>query len=173
MVPEEKKMKYSRFLIAFSVLVLSATLPVSAKETHATIVYDDVATEIASARQESGQLWVTTADLTRATKFELKPQGACRDELCFPIPKGRTAEFENTAGGKKFFNLTAFAALVKQPVAHDEALDTWYFGLRSDQRETLSSLQAPDFTLRDMQGNLHSLSDFHGKKVLLVTWASW
>ncbi len=160
MVPEEKKMKYSRF-------------SASAKETHATIVYDDVATEIASARQESGQLWVTTADLTRATKFELKPQGACRDELCFPIPKGRTSEFENTAGGKKFFNLTAFADLVKQPVTHDEALDTWYFGLRSDQRETLSSLQAPDFTLPDMQGKLHSLSDFHGKKVLLVTWASW
>ncbi len=102
-------MKYSRFLIALSLLVPSATLPASAKETHATIVYDDVATEIASARQESGQLWVTTADLTRATKFKLKPQGACRDELCFPIPKGRTSEFENTAGGKKFFNLTAFA----------------------------------------------------------------
>jgi|SRR6267154_45674 len=166
-------MKYSRFFIALSVFVLSATLLASAKEIHATIVYDDVATEIASARQESGHLWVTTTDLTRATKFVLKPEGACRDELCFPIPKGRTAEFENTVSGKKFFNVTAFAALVKQPVARDEALDTWYFGLRSDQRETLTSLQAPDFTLPDMQGKLHSLSDFHGKKVLLVTWASW
>jgi len=166
-------MKYSRFFIALSLLLLSATLLASAKEVHATIVYDDVSTEIASARLEAGQLWVTTADLTRATKFVLKPEGACRDELCFPVPKGRTAEFENTADGKKFFNLSAFAALVQQPVAHDEALEAWYFGLRSDQRETLSSLQAPDFTLPDMQGKMHSLSDFHGKKVLLVTWASW
>lgn len=166
-------MKFSRFFIALSLLLLSTAPPASAKEVHATIVYDDVATEIASARLEAGRLWVTTADLTRATGFVLKPEGACRDELCFPVPKGRTAEFENTAGGKKFFNLSAFAALVKQPVAHDEALDTWYFGLRSDQRETLSSLQAPDFTLPDMQGKMHSLSDFHGKKVLLVTWASW
>src|SRR5258708_13507701 len=100
MVPEEKKMKYSSFLIALSLLVPSATLPASAKETHATIVYDDVATEIASARQESGQLWVTTADLTRSTKFELKPQGASRDELCFPIPKGTPPYFETPAAAQ-------------------------------------------------------------------------
>jgi peroxiredoxin len=37
----------------------------------------------------------------------------------------------------------------------------------------LSSLAAPDFTLPDMNGKLHSLSDFRGKKVLLLTWASW
>jgi len=69
--------------------------------------------------------------------------------------------------------MTAFAQLVHQPVAHDAALATWYFGLRSDQRQQLSSLQAPDFTLPDLQGKPHRLSDFHGKKILLVTWASW
>jgi peroxiredoxin len=34
-------------------------------------------------------------------------------------------------------------------------------------------LEAPDFTLPDIDGQLHSLSDFLGKKVFLVTWASW
>ncbi len=29
------------------------------------------------------------ADLKRATRFEVKPQGVCRDELCFPLPKAR------------------------------------------------------------------------------------
>ena len=43
----------------------------------------------------------------------------------------------------------------------------------ADQRQVLSSLKAPDFTLPDMSGKTHSLSDFRGKKVLLVTWASW
>jgi hypothetical protein len=62
---------------------------------------------------------------------------------------------------------------VRQPVVHDSTLATWYFGLRADERETLSSLTAPDFTLPDMQGKLRSFSDFRGKKVLLVTWASW
>ena len=32
---------------------------------------------------------------------------------------------------------------------------------------------APNFTLPDLNGRVHSLADFRGKKVLLVTWASW
>src|SRR5262249_23146496 len=104
---------------------------------------------------------------------ELKPQGVCRNELCFPVPKARAAEFTRKENGGTLFNLLAFAQLVKQPVAHDEALATWYFGQRADQRESLASLQAPDFTLPDMAGKMHSLLALRGKKVLLVTWASW
>ncbi len=142
-----------------------------AKEEHATIVYDDVATEITPANVKADQLWITNADLKRSTRFEVKPQGVCRDELCFPLPKSRRREF--ISKNKSLFNLTAFAQLTQQPVAHDAALSTWYFGLRSDQRQALASLQAPDFTLPDMNGKLHSLSEFRGRKVLLITWASW
>lgn len=153
-------------------LLITATLA-AAKETRVTIVYDDVATEINPANEESDQLWLSTSDLTRATRFELKPQGVCREELCFPLPKAKKQDFLHESGGKQWFNLAAFAGLVHQPFAHDEAMSTWYFGLRSDQRQTLASLEAPDFTLPDMQGKLHSLADFRGKKVFLVTWASW
>ena len=154
-------------------LILTAALPAIARQIKATIVYDDVATKVASARKEADGLWITTADLKRATRFEVKPQGVCRDELCFPLPKAKRQEFLRKEQGETWFNLTGFAALVHQPVAHDEAALTWYFGLRSDQRQVLSSLQAPDFTLPDINGRRHSLSDFRGKKVLLVTWASW
>jgi AhpC/TSA family len=154
-------------------ILLLATLPAAAKEQRATIVYDDTATDVTSAREDAGQLWITTLDLKRATRFEVKPQGVCRDELCFPLPKAKQEAFIHKDAGASWFNMTAFAQLVHQPVAHDAALATWYFGLRSDQRQQLSSLQAPDFTLPDLQGKLHRLSDFHGKKILLVTWASW
>src|SRR5262245_24753440 len=160
----------------FLILLLVA-VHAHGSEIHPTIVYDDVATEVSAAREEGDQLWITTSDLKRATRFEVKPQGVCRDELCFPLPKSRQQEFlhrdAGQAGAQTWFNLTAFAALVHQPVAHDSALATWYFGLRSDQRQALSSLRAPDFTLPDLQGKPHSLSDFRGKKVFLVTWASW
>ena len=33
--------------------------------------------------------------------------------------------------------------------------------------------QAPDFALPDRNGKIVRLSDFRGKKVVLVTWASW
>ena len=32
---------------------------------------------------------------------------------------------------------------------------------------------APDFSLPDWQGKQISLSDFKGKKIMLLTWASW
>lgn len=159
--------------VAAFVLLPVSPLAIHAKQVRATIVYDDVATEVTSASAGAAQLWISTADLTRATRFELKPQGVCRDQLCFPVPKARASEFVRNDSGTTFFNLLAFAQLVNQPVAYDAALSTWYFGLRSDQREGLSSLQAPDFTLPDMAGKMHSLSDFRAKKVLLVTWASW
>lgn len=168
-------------------LFLLAAIPAIGKDTtHATVVYDDRATEIERAsfsEPGSADLWLSTADLTRATGFAVKPQGVCRDELCFPLPKARMQEFLRPEDGARkdvkvdakhaWFNLTAFAALVHQPVARDAALSTWYFGLRSDQQQQLASLRAPNFTLPDMAGKMHSLSDFRGKKVFLVTWASW
>ena len=74
-------------------ILLFATVPAAAKELRATIVYDDAATDLTAAREDDSQLWITTADLKRATRFEVKPQGVCRDELCFPLPKARQQEF--------------------------------------------------------------------------------
>ena len=42
-----------------------------------------------------------------------------------------------------------------------------------DRGDALTSLKAPDFSLPDLDGNIHSLSDQLGKKVLLVAYASW
>jgi hypothetical protein len=140
------------------------------------VIYDGKTTELAapSPFAQSTDLWVTLPDLTRATGFVLKPQGVCRNELCFPLPKKGRGDFLARRGKVTWFNLSAFARLVGQPVAHDEKLAAWYFGARPDaQNSYLSSLEAPNFTLPDMGGKMHSLADFRGKRVLLITWASW
>jgi hypothetical protein len=137
-----------------------------------TVIFDDVATEL-SARSEGRELWIDSRDLTRATGFTSKPQGVCRGELCYPLPVSRQSEFVRDESGASWFSLTAFAGLMSQPVAHDAAHSVWYFGVRSDQRQQLTALEAPDFTLPDIDGKMHSLSDFRGRKVFLVTWASW
>lgn len=157
----------------FLLLILVTAPSAMGKDLRMTVVYDGVPTDINPAQLEAAQLWITTADLTRATRFEVKPQGVCRDELCFPLPKARAGEFLRQEAGRSWFNLTAFAALVRQPVAVDTSFSTWYFGVRSDQHQRLESLRAPDFTLPDAVGKMHSLSDFRGKKVFLITWASW
>ena len=37
----------------------------------------------------------------------------------------------------------------------------------------LAASKAPDFTLRDINGKKHTLSDYEGKVVLLNFWATW
>ena len=163
-------------LVCFAIASLlgAATSSAAADKGRIAVIYDGVPTEVTASTEPSKDLWITMNDLKRATRFVVKPQGVCRDELCFPLPAKRKAEFISKRGAVSWFNLTAFAALVRQPVARDEKNSVWYFGKREDERGTyLASLEAPNFTLPDINGKMHSLGDYRGKKVLLVTWASW
>ena len=154
--------------------LLSAVNVVVADAGAWVVIYDNRTTEVAPSlsTMSKDDLWVTLADLKRATGFVIKPQGVCRDELCFPIPKARRSAFLTKQGSTTLFNLSEFARLLRQPVAHEATV--WYFGPRPDEQNAfVSSLIAPDFKLPDANGKVHSLSDFRGKKVLLLTWASW
>jgi hypothetical protein len=89
-----------------------------------------------------------------------------------PIPRGREGEFLRERATR--FNLAALARLLGQPVVHEDAHGVWSFGESAHARsEAMRSLRAPDFTLPDLEGRLHSLTDYRGKKVFLVFWASW
>jgi len=159
--------------VAIATLLAAAT-SYAADRGRAAVIYDGVSTEVTASPESSKDLWITMKDLKRATRFVVKPQGVCRDELCFPLPAKRKAEFISKRGAVTWFNLTAFAALVKQPVARDEKNGVWNFGKREDERgANLASLEAPNFTLPDIDGKMHSLAEYRGKKVLLITWASW
>ncbi len=165
-----------RFLTSLGLILLCSAATEAASQVRRVVVYDGKATELATASPfaESKDLWVTLAELTRATGFAVKPQGVCRAELCFPIPKHRKSDFLAQRGKVTWFNLSEFGRLLKQPMTRDERQAAWYFGPRPDtQNAYLESLQAPDFTLPDLQGKMHSFADFRGKKVLLITWASW
>ena len=163
-----------KYLVLLAIVITSAVAALAADQNTRVVIYDGVATEVSSAPEASSDLWITVSDLTRATRFVIKPQGVCRDELCFPLPKNRKAEFVAKKGSTTWFNLSEFARLIKQPCVIDEKNGIWYFGARAaEQNGYLTSLSAPNFTLPDLNGKPHSLSDFRGKKVLLVTWASW
>lgn len=115
-------------------------------------------------------LWLRASELRVATGFELKPEGLCRDDLCFPLPRGREAEFTRDDR----VNLAAFWRYRGGAVARSEAGDVWVLGEPSDvQTARLDSLEAPNFTLPDASGRMHSLWEYRGRKVLLATWASW
>jgi hypothetical protein len=135
----------------------------------ATVLYDGRAIGLSRTSPDPAKgdaLWILKADLPRLNGFELKPQGACREDICIPIPRGMMRA--------DYFNLTAFAQRVGQRVIADPASRVWSFGEIPVVRGSyLEGRIAPDFSVPDRKGRSVSLSQFRGKKVLLVTWASW
>jgi hypothetical protein len=130
----------------------------------ATVLYDDHATKLDKIRLDGKDLWVRAADLPRINQFELKPQGACRADLCIPVTKALKK-------GDRF-NLTGFARKLGEIVVTESGV--WSFGEIPVVRGSFyNARSAPDFAAPDRQGRMVHLSNFRGKKVLVIAWASW
>ena len=138
-----------------------------------TVLCSNGMVSIDGASSEASGLWIPLAELARLG-WELRPEGACRGDICVPIPKARERDFVREDAGGKRFNLTEFAALRRQPVLRSERGDVFAIGEASgDRAGLLRGGVAPDFALPDLVGRIHSLSEHRGKKVFLVSWASW
>jgi hypothetical protein len=86
-----------------------------------TLLYDSRAVALKRIDTDaSGALWVLKSDLPRINGFELKPQGACRADICIPIPRAMMRG--------ELFNLTAFATRVGQKFIADASARVWSFG---------------------------------------------
>ena len=71
-------------------------------------------------------------------------------------------------------DLAALASLLGRPLAIDQEEGVALLGTGIAERaHELDSLEAPDFELPDLSGRMHRLSDYRGKKVLLIAYASW
>ncbi len=140
-----------------------------------TILCGDAETAVDSAAVEGESLWLAPEDLTRATGWDWKPEGLCRGSACVPVPRGDAArEWARGAGSGLRVNLTRLAQHLGQPVAASPEHGVWAVGeAPEDLGNRLRSLEAPDFTLPDLDGRLHPLSGYRGRKVFLLAWASW
>jgi hypothetical protein len=106
----------------------------------------------------------------RLNGFELKPQGACLGELCYPLPEGLLVEQD----GESWFDLAAFADHIGQPCVADPEAGAWSFAEIPAKRERLlTDAMAPDFEITDRTGKVIRRADLKGKKALIVTWSSW
>ena len=71
-------------------------------------------------------------------------------------------------------DLARQAEAAGRPVTIDREEHAAYLGVSARERGSrLASLEAPDFTLPDLAGRLHSLAEHRGRKVFLVAYASW
>ena len=135
-----------------------------------TILNEQQQLDVTPVRPTDTGLWLTREDVTRATGFELKPEGLCKGDICVPLPRHGAPLVD----GSGAVDVAAFWRHMGQPVVHDEARTTWVLASGARERAAaLETFEAPDFRLPDLDGRLHSLSEQRGKKVLLATWASW
>jgi len=117
-------------------------------------------------------LWVSPEDLTRINGFVLKPEGACLDDLCIPLR--RDSDLLKTVDNKQWVNVAAFADLMEQAWVADDDTRVWSFGEMPVTRQSMfANAKAPEFEIQDRQGNVVRMSDFKGKKALIITWSSW
>jgi hypothetical protein len=129
-----------------------------------TILYDERVSDVA-AHAEGEHLWLAPDALEQATGWKLEPQGLCRGDACVQARD----EWRDDAGR---VDLAAFASHLGQPIIRDG--DAIAFGESvATRRDALLSTLAPDFTLPDLDGRMHSLSDYRGKKVFLYSWGSY
>jgi hypothetical protein len=105
------------------------------------------------------------ASFEDATGWAIKPEGACRGEVCVPLPDDVRVD-----GG---LDAVAVAGRLGMPVLRDEDHGIVALGPSTVVGRALESAVAPELELPDADGNPFRLSSLHGKKVLLVAWASW
>lgn len=133
--------------------------------SNTTILYDDRVSEGLDAAADDGHLWLKPADLSTATGWKVEPEGLCRGDACV---RTQAAWIDD----KGRVDLAAFARHMGQPMIRD--VNAVAFGESlSNRRDSLFSLEAPDFSLPDIDGKLHALSDFRGKKVFMYSWGSY
>jgi hypothetical protein len=106
-----------------------------------------------------------TADaFARATGWVAKPEGMCKGDSCVPVP--------GAIGDDGTLDVAAAAERLGMALVADDDAGVWALGPESGGR-ALTTATVPPIELPDIDGNPFDLSAMHGRKVLLVAWASW
>jgi hypothetical protein len=107
---------------------------------------------------------VDTASFAERTGWVAKPEGLCKADMCVPAA--------GADRGDGTLDVEVVADRLRMPLLHDETYGVWALGPESGGR-ALASAEAADPELITADGNPFRLSSLHGRKVLLVAWASW
>jgi hypothetical protein len=105
-------------------------------------------------------------DLERRTGWSIKPEGACKGEVCVPLP--------GAVGDDGTLDTEVLARRLGMPLVKDDQRDMWALGPETAVTgRALTTAQAPDIVLPDLDGRMVRVADLRPQKVVLVAWASW
>lgn len=108
-------------------------------------------------------LTIDKSEFEAGTGWALKPEGACKGDVCIPL--------SSRAGPR--IDVASVAKDMALPLVGEPEFNLWALGPASVGSHALTTAEATDFTLPDVNGKEFRLSSLRGKKVLLYAWAPY
>jgi hypothetical protein len=109
---------------------------------------------------------VSPEEFATGTGWELKPQGACRGEVCVPLPADSWS-----AGG---VTVAAVAERLAMPVVRDTDRGLSAIGPSALSGRALATVEAADVELPlALSDGVWRLASQRGRRTVVVAWAPW
>jgi hypothetical protein len=113
------------------------------------------------------ELTVDADAFEAGTGWAIKPEGACKGEVCVPLPADA-----RTGDGR--LDVRVVAARLGMPIVEDSERGAFALGPETALTgRALTTAVAPELELPDADGNPFRLSSLRGQKVVLTAWSSW
>jgi hypothetical protein len=110
------------------------------------------------------RLDIDAAAFGAATGWQIKPEGACKGDVCVPLDQSAGAGFD----------LLATAERLGMAVVADTDAGLWSIGPASLGGRALTTAEAPELCLPDvLTGEEVRLSSLRGTKVVIASWAPY
>ena len=109
------------------------------------------------------KLRVPRQQFEQETGWALKPEGACKGDVCIPLPEQPGDEVD----------VASVAEAMGLPLAAEPEHGLWALGPESVSGHALTTAEAPPLQLPDLDGNPFDLASLRGQKVLLYAWAPY
>jgi len=108
-------------------------------------------------------LEITPEEFEAGTGWSIKPEGACKGDVCIPLP----------AGSGDRIDVRAVAEAMNLPLVAAPEHGLWALGPESIGGRALTTAKAPNMILPDLDGVPFELASLAGQKVLVYAWAPY
>jgi hypothetical protein len=112
---------------------------------------------------------VTAERFAAETGWEIKPQGACKGNVCIPLPES----LARAAADDGNIDAAELARAMNLPVAEAPEHGLMAIGPETIGARALTTAIAQDIVLPDLDGNPFALSSLKGQKVVVYAWAPY